>query len=275
MGMIKGMTGYGNAALQAKETKGFVEVKSLNGRYFDITYYLPIGYGSLEDKIRRLCQKFMERGRITVSLKITQKKKDEIILNKQVARSYLRHAHALQRQFSIKNDLNLSDMVKLPGVVEIKETSVSADKIWPALEKSLTKALRALEQMRKREGRSLKRDVREKLLNMNRQIRTISARSKTITREMRKQLPAEEFQSYRRSSDINEELSRLRHYVAEMKLLLNKNASVGKRIDFIAQEMQRETNTVGSKLQDGAVSNAVINLKSKIEKIREQAQNIE
>ncbi|MFT7538933.1 MAG: hypothetical protein ACI9F2_001084, partial [Lysobacterales bacterium] len=180
-----------------------------------------------------------------------------------------------QKQFKLKNDLTLSDLVKLPGVLEAKETFVNPDDLWPAIEKSLKRATTALVAMRKREGRSLHADVVDKLKLMTVNTKKITDRSKIILKAKKKELNDEEFQSFQKSNDINEELSRLDHYIAEVKKLLKSCNSVGKRIDFIAQELQRETNTIGSKLQDRIVSNAVISLKSKIEKIREQAQNIE
>lgn len=273
--MIKGMTGYGSAPLNCPDVKGIVEVKSLNGRYLDITYYLPIGYASLEEKIRKLCLKFLERGRLTISFKITQKKADEVFLNDHVVGSYLKHAKRLQRQYKLKNDLALSDLLKLQGAFDIKESSIEPDKLWPHLEKSLIQALKGLESMREREGLALSMDIKDKLELMSKQTQLIQKRAKAVLREVRGKMSDEEFQSFQRSNDINEELSRLKHYVSEMKPLLRKGDAIGKRIDFIAQEMQRETNTIGSKLQDKIVSNAVITLKSKIEKIREQAQNIE
>ena len=102
MGMIKGMTGYGSAQFSSKEVKAHIELKSLNGRYLDINYYLPNGYASMEDKIRQFCERYLERGRITVSLKVTQKRKEEVVLNKQVVQGYLRHAKELKNQFHIK-----------------------------------------------------------------------------------------------------------------------------------------------------------------------------
>jgi len=275
MGMIKGMTGYGGAQISTKEVKALIEIKSLNGRYLDIIYYLPAGYASLEDRIRQLCGQYLERGRVSVSVKIAQKKKDEVVLNKQVVQSYLRYAKELERQFRLKNNLTLAGIVKLPGVFEVRETSVGVEQVWPTLAQGFKKALAALDQMRKREGLSLQRDIKGQLLKMAKEIQTIQARAKTVLKEMKASIPAEEFPSYQRNSDINEELSRLKHHIAEMKILLNGVSSVGKRIDFTAQEMQRETNTIGAKLQDRVVSNAVIALKSRIEKIREQAQNIE
>jgi len=273
--MMKGMTGYGSATLNSPDIKGIVEVKSLNGRYLDVTYYLPIGYASLEEKIRKLCLKYLERGRLTISFKITQKKADEVSMNEHVVESYLKHAKKLQRQYKLNNDLALSDLLKLQGVFDIRESSLEPERLWPHLEKALSVALKGLEAMRAREGKALSVDIKEKLDLMTQQVGLIHKRAKAVLSEARGKMLDEEFQSFQRSNDINEELSRLKHYVSEMKPLLRKGDSVGKRIDFIAQEMQRETNTIGSKLQDKVVSNAVITLKSKIEKIREQAQNIE
>src|SRR6185503_20270366 len=235
--MIKGMTGYGSAPLAGTDVKGIVEVKSLNGRYLDITYYLPIGYVSLEEKMRQLCQKQLERGRITVSLKITQKKKDEIVLKKEVVESYLHHARSLERQFKLKNDLCLSDIFKLPGAFEVKEASISAEALWPAIEVSLKKSLDGLERMRLREGRSLKIDINDKLRRMTRRVASIVSRAKAALQEVKKKLPPEELQSWMRSNDINEEISRLRHYIDEMRILINSKDAMGKKIDFIAQEM--------------------------------------
>ena len=273
--MIKGMTGFGSAQLANGNVKAVVEIKSLNHRYFDINYYLPTGFASAEDKIRQMIQKKILRGRVTVSIKITQKPQQKVVINKQVVQQHLKNVQALRREFKVPNDVTVSDILKLPGVLDIKETMVEPKMIWTTLEKSIKRSLAGLVTMRAREGRSLAKDVRDKLTRMSVHINKIKARSKTILREKKKILTPEEFQSFQKSNDINEEISRLQHYVTEIKGLLRSTVSIGKKIDFIAQEMQRETNTIGSKLQDKVVSNAVIALKSKVEKIREQAQNIE
>lgn len=252
-----------------------VEAKSLNHRYFDIAYYLPGGFGSLENKIQQLAQKHIERGRVTVSVKITHKPAEEIILNKDAVRKYLRYAQELSREFQLENDLRLSDIVRLPGTVETRESFLDPVEAWPVLEKCLQKSFKALEQMRQREGRGLSADVADKLKRMRGQIRQIKTRAQAVLKEKRKTLAVEEFSSFQKGCDVNEEMSRLAHYIQEAGGLLRSNTPVGKKMDFIAQEMQREVNTIGSKLQDKIVVNAVVALKSKIEKIREQAQNIE
>jgi len=188
---------------------------------------------------------------------------------------HLKNINRLKKEFGIKGDLSLPDLVRLPGVLETREIMVDPEVLWPAMEKCFKRALRGLVSMRRSEGRSLAADVMDKLRRMSLEVKKIRNKAKAILSEKKKKLTVEEFRSFQRGSDVNEEITRLLHYIDEIKPLLKSTVSVGKKIDFIAQEMQRETNTIGSKLQDKVVSNAVIALKSKIEKIREQAQNIE
>lgn len=273
--MIKGMTGFGHAEMANGTIKAAVEIKTVNHRYLDYSYYLPPGFGSLENKIREIVQTELERGRVSISIKIIHKVSHSVHVNKDVVRAHLKNAHNLAKEFGLRDDLALTDVIKLPGVIETKETSMDPDELWPILEKCLKRSLTGVVLMRKREGKSLFADVSQKLKIMDAQIKIIIERSNAILKEMRQKLTEEEFKSFQKSVDINEELSRLDHYIDEMKILVKSDVAVGKKVDFIAQEMQRETNTIGSKLQDRTVSTAVITLKSKIEKIREQAQNIE
>lgn len=273
--MINGMTGFGSAQISTSSAKIFLEIKSVNHRYFDISFYLPMGFGSLENKIRQIVQKFIERGRINLSIKIVHKSSHTIHVNKDVARAYLKQARHLGKEFRVKDDLTLADVIKLPGVFEHKESTLDPEALWPDLEKCLRSALQGVIVMRKREGKALYNDINSLLKRMSLKIKEIKIRQAFVLRERKKHLTDEDFKSYQKSIDISEELTRLNHYLDEAKMLLKGESEVGKKIDFIAQEMQRETNTIGSKLQDKIVSNAVIALKSKIEKIREQAQNIE
>ena len=273
--MIKGMTGFGQAQVLSGKIKAVIEIKSVNQRYLDVNYFLPVGFGSIESKIRQMIRREIHRGRVTVSMKIIQKEAQEVVLNKDIARKHLRNVSRLKKEVGVKGDLSLSDLVRLPGVLETKEMMTNPKDLWPNLEKGFEKALQGLVTMRKSEGRSLAADVKDQLVRMSLQIKKIQQKAKSILSERKKTLTKEEFRSFQKSVDVNEEITRLVHYIDEIKPLLNGKAAVGKKIDFIAQEMQRETNTIGSKLQDKVVSNAVISLKSKIEKIREQSQNIE
>ena len=273
--MIKGMTGFGCAELISGKIRGSVEIKSLNHRYLDIGYFLPQGFAAVESKIRDLLSRYIERGRITVSVKITNKSVPVVYFNREVVKTYLKYARAIKNDFGLKGDLSLSELIQLPGVVDTRETTLSPEDLWPSIEKSFKIALNSLLYMRKREGKSLATDINNQLRRMLVQIKRIQERSKIILREKKKKLVDEEFSSFQKSSDVNEEISRLAHHIDEFKTLLYSDMAIGKKLDFIAQEMQRETNTNGSKLQDKMVANAVIALKSKIEKIREQSQNIE
>ncbi len=273
--MIKGMTGFGCAAFSSGKIKGVLEIKSLNHRYLDINFYLPIGFASIENRIREILQKTMERGRVSISIKITNKPAEIVDFNREAVKKYLHYAQILKKEFGFHGELGLSDLIKLPGVVDVKESLVSGEEMWGGIEVALKKALADLNVMRKREGQSLVKDISAKLKEMKLLLKNIHQRGAAILKEKRKLLNDEEFGSFQKGNDVNEELARLRHYIEEFGALVKNDVALGKKLDFIAQEMLRETNTIGSKLQDKTVSNAVISLKSKIEKIREQSQNIE
>jgi len=273
--MIKGMTGFGQAQLSVGKIRALIEIKSVNHRYLDVNYFLPVGFGSVESKMNQIIQRDLQRGRVTVSMKITHKEAAEAIINKDVAKTHIKNIKRLKKEFGVAGALSLSDLVKLPGVLETRETFATPEGLYPRLEQGFKRALNGLVSMRRNEGRSLAADVSDKLKRMKLQIRKIQKKAKMILTDKKKRLNTEEFRALQKGSDVNEEITRLLHYIDEIKPLLKSKIEVGKKIDFIAQEMQRETNTIGSKLQDKVVSSAVIALKSKIEKIREQAQNIE
>ena len=273
--MILGMTGFGASDIAVGKIKGMVEIKTVNHRYLDIVFYLPIGFSSFEEKIQKIIAKDIKRGRVTVTIKITEKPHTAIHLNEETVKRYRDFGRALSKRFGIKEDLTVGDIMRLPGVVEAKEVFVDAQTLWPAAEKGLIKAAAGVVAMRKREGRALRVDIDDQLRRMLKQSALIKARSNALLKEKKQQLGRDEFAAYQKSNDINEELERLSHYIDEAKVLLNQNQGAGKKMDFMAQEMQRETNTIGSKVQDKQVAGSVIALKSKVEKIREQANNVE
>ncbi len=135
--MISGMTGYGSATVAAGKVKGVVEVKSLNHRYFDLAFYLLIGFAALENKVRDSVGKHIRRGRVTVSLKILEKPVQEVAINKDVVREYLKSAKQLHKEFDLDTNLSLADVIRLPGVVEAREYLLDPESLWPAVEKSL------------------------------------------------------------------------------------------------------------------------------------------
>ena len=273
--MIKGMTGFSSVEITHGAVKAVLEIRSVNHRYLDVSYFLPPGFISMEDKIRQVIQKNITRGRVTVSMKITKKEEPVLSFNKSVVRAYLRRENEIKKEFGLQGDLTLSDLIRLPGVVEVHDVEPKAATLWNAIERGTIRALNLLTVMRLREGKSITRDMEQQMSRMSLGINTIRSKEKEILLHEKKKMTDEEFESLQKGIDINEELSRLSHHIDEARRLLKSKEAVGKRIDFIAQEMQREANTIGSKLQDKVVSSAVISLKSSIEKLREQAQNIE
>ena len=273
--MISGMTGFGSAQLSSPEVKGTIEIKSQNHRYFDLVFYLPSGFASIEHRIRQMIGKDVKRGRVTFSLKLTEKSSPAVSINKQAVKAYLKQARALKGELGLNDRLALSDILRLPGVVETKEENADVEILWPVIEKAVQKATQRLVRMRLREGQSLKQDMRGVLKLMMARVKKIQQRAQALLREKKKTLTDEEFVSFQKGSDVNEEITRLKHYIDEFAHHLDASASIGKNLDFVAQEMQRETNTIGSKVPDQFVANAVIAIKGKIEKLREQAQNIE
>jgi uncharacterized protein (TIGR00255 family) len=273
--MITGMTGFGACEVTVGKVKGIVEVKTVNHRYLDVAFYLPVGFSSLEDKIQKIVGGKIKRGRVTVSVKITDRPHTNIILNQDAVKRYLDFARQLGQKHHVKNDITVADIMRLPGVVEAKEVFVQAVDIWPVLEKSLQKAVQGVVIMRKREGKALSVDINGQLKRMLMQISLIKNRTNALLKDSKAKMSSDEFSSYQKSNDIHEEIERLAHYIDEAKMLLKQDEGAGKKLDFIAQEMQRETNTIGSKVQDKEVAAAVIALKSKVEKIREQSNNVE
>jgi uncharacterized protein (TIGR00255 family) len=273
--MIKGMTGFGAATFAVGKVKGLIEVKSVNHRYLDISFYLPLGFGAVENKIRDMLSRELSRGRVTITVKITDKPHQDVFFNEEMIDEYLKHAKSIEKRYRLTNNLTLADLISMPGVVEVKEVFVRAEDMWPSVEKGLAVALKGLKVMREREGKSLHADIADKLRKMLAKIKAIQNRHDALLKTRKKMVKSDEFASYQKSIDVNEEIARFTHYIAEMKELLGATVPVGKKLDFIAQEMQRETNTLGSKLQDEFVSHEVISLKSKIEKIREQGNNVE
>jgi len=273
--MITGMTGFGAHEITFGKVKGIVEIKSVNHRYLDVAFYLPTGFSSLEDKIQKAIAAHMKRGRVTVSIKITERPHTNIFLNQEAVKRYLDFARDLGKKYHLKNDVTVADIMRMPGVVESKEVFVQAVELWPAVQKALEKSVASLVNMRRREGRALSADINGQLKLMLSRISVIKARIALLLKEAKGKLSQEEFSSYQKSNDIHEELERLAHYIDEARMLLRQKDGSGKKLDFIAQEMQRETNTIGSKVQDKEVAAAVIAIKSKVEKIREQSNNVE
>ncbi len=272
--MIRGMTGFGQATGEASGGRFVLEIKSLNHKFLDVVLHLPPGFNIFENRINKLVQKKIRRGRITVALNFSSPPKQSIVLNKSLAQDYYKSLKALSKQLGMSDTIRISDIISLSGVVEIQSAKISSD-MWPKVNAAFDAAFNALIKMREQEGSSIYQDVNSKLQQLQGLLSQIPNRAKAIIAQKSKSLSHEELPLFLKNSDINQEVSRLKYHIGNFQKKLKMPVVSGKELDFISQELQREINTVGAKLPDMQITSWVIKIKDLIEKIREQLQNVE
>ncbi len=293
--MVKSMTGYGCGRFSDETLTIEVEAKSINHRYADISVRLPRELGYLENGIRKLIKKRFFRGRFDVWVKLDWPNKDQtrLKLDSRLARTYLNDLGKLQQELKLPGEITiglLSDNHQLFATLE-EEAIPSAD-ISPQLEQALKQALDSLEQMRVEEGRAIYEEI-NKIAGQIKHVHTqIEQRSpqlaihykERLDQKIKKLSPqaniteerlAQEVAIFAERADISEELVRLDSHLNQLLGFLKTEGAVGKKLDFLVQEMNRETNTIGSKVADVTISQQVVEIKCQLEKIREQVQNIE
>jgi uncharacterized protein (TIGR00255 family) len=294
--MIRSMTGYGRAEATGARLALSVECKSVNHRHLDIALKLPRALCALEADTRRLIQSALTRGRIDVSVgldPIGAGTLTSLSVDVALARQYIEVARRLAAELNLKDGPTFGWLVVQPGVIAREaEPLLSAEETWPLLEQALSRALGELQAHREAEGAALGKellalheglgahvDAIEELAPaaVERRAARLRARIQSLLGEVAvdEGRIATEVAVWAEKTDISEELARLRAHLDQFALLLRSGGSVGRTLDFLAQEMNREVNTVGSKADDLEISQAVIACKSAIEKLREQAQNIE
>ena len=295
--MIKSMTGFGRCLEENEEYKVSVEVKAVNHRYCEAAIKIPKKLGIFESKIRALLKEYMERGKVDIFILYEDfVKKSEIVkYNREIAEKYMDCIQELSEQFGLENDVTALALSKMPDVLTLEELDPDETEIWEKLEPVLKEALKQFVETRAAEGMHLKEDIEKKLEEMQKAVSSIEERSPEIIKEYREKLQdkvqellgdsnkldeavlATEIVVFADKLCVDEETVRLRSHIQAMKDTLSStsNAGIGRRLDFIAQEMNREANTILSKANDRVVSDYAIGLKTDIEKIREQIQNIE
>jgi len=275
--MLKSMTGFGRREINIVPTgKICVELKSSNHKFFETVLHLPEGFLSVEDRIKREIESKVKRGRVTCVINILGEKVRNIYINEKLLKNYVMALKGIKAQLKIEDDLSLNTIVGLPGVLSLVESVSPREKIWPHLKILLKQAVDDLDSMRKKEGRALCVYLKNRPKVIKNNLEIIEKRFKKITRERLIRIKtAEEKNGFLKNSDITEEIERLAFHIRNFTNKLSKNGPVGKELDFIAQEMQRETNTIGAKSCDSFISGRVVQIKSQIEKIREQVQNVE
>jgi len=275
--MIKSMTGFGsseenNTALG----KICVELRSSNHKFLETVLHLPDGLLSLEDKVKKEIEARLKRGRITCVINIHSKVSPLVSVNKVLLNRYIAVTKYISKYYAINEKPRIDTLMNLPGVLSLTENKISTDRLWPLLKKALNDALNDLIAMRCREGKALFQYLESRIKDLGLKIKFIQDRFKKVIRNKMREIKTDvERTAFLKETDITEEIERLVFHIKNFKNKLSGVGAIGKELDFITQEMQREANTIGAKSCDVKISAEVVQIKSQIEKLREQVQNIE
>lgn len=293
--MIKSMTGFGRGEAQSDQKKFLIELKSLNHRYLDISIKMPKIFTYLEEKIRQRIKDNVKRGRVEafISFENIGETDVRVIPDIALAKEYLKAMNMLENQLAIMNDATVSLISKLPDVIRIEKEEANEDEIWSCMEEALLLAIDKLTEMRTNEGQQLNSDILKRMDIIKAMVKEIEERNPLIVEEYRKRLTDRikeliddaytiddnriimEVAIFADKSNVTEEIVRFNSHIKQFRKAMEEEDSVGRKLDFIIQEMNREVNTIGSKANDLAITNIVVNIKSELEKMREQVQNIE
>lgn len=292
--MIKSMTGYGRCQQLADGMNITVEIKSVNHRYFEFSSKLPRSYGFLDEKLKSFFMGKLTRGKMECYVQIeTVEEPDTIIsVNHPLVKGYLDAYKELAETYGLENNIKVSDISRVGDVFSIRKQAADEDKIWAAVQSVAEEALNGFVAMREREGERLRADVLSRLDLILENVAYIEERSPETVKEynekllgrLRELLADAHIEEQRILTEaaifadkiaVAEETVRLRSHISQMRSFLEADEAVGKKMDFLIQEFNREANTIGSKAQDVEIARKVVAIKSEIEKIREQIQNIE
>lgn len=292
--MIKSMTGYGRSELSSDTCKISVEIKSVNNRYLDIGIKMPRALNPLEARIRKLLKSYVQRGKVDVFISYEDLAESNVSVkyNRKLAEEYLRYMNQMAEDFGLDRDTRVSTLARFPDVFTKEEESLDEEKIWGNLEGVLKDAAQKFLDARIREGEYLKQDLLAKLDLMQESVDFITERSPEIVELYRTRLYdkvhelleestidnsriVQEVTIYADKVSVDEELVRLSSHIEATREALKQDEGIGRKLDFIAQEMNRESNTILSKSDDREIADRAIELKTTVEKVREQIQNIE
>ena len=292
--MIKSMTGFGRFESVTDTCKISVEIKAVNHRYLDLGIKMPKKFNFFESAIRGLLKDYIQRGKVDVFVTYEDYTEEKVSLkyNSSLAAEYMDNFKKMAEQFGIDNDVKVSMLARCPEVLSMEQVPEDEDQMWALVSEALKHAAENFVETRVREGENLKNDLISKLDNMLSLVDFIETRSPKVLEEYRKKLEDKvkdmlqnttidesriltEVTIFADKICVDEETVRLRSHIEGMKKELLKGGSVGRKLDFIAQEMNRESNTILSKSNDMEISDQAIILKTEIEKVREQIQNIE
>ena len=292
--MVKSMTGFGRCEVSEGDRKMTVEMKSVNHRYLDVNIKMPKKLNFFESAIRSFLKTYLQRGKVDlfITCEDLSEAKGSLKYNRELAAEYLKYLSQMAEEFGLENDVKAGALSRYPEVLVMEEAQDNEEELWKLLEQALKGACTQMVETRTKEGENLKNDLTDKLDEMLGHVAFIEERSPGIVLEYRKKLEekvhellsdaqieesrlATEVTIFADKICVDEELVRLRSHIEHTKAVLQEKDSVGRKLDFIAQEMNREANTILSKTTDIEVSGHAIEQKTEIEKVREQIQNIE
>ena len=290
---MKSMTGFGRASLESNGKNYIIEIKTVNNKYSDITVKSPKRLSFMEDKIRKQIANRITRGKVEVSVSFFDfsNKSKNVVLNKEIAKEYIKQLREIADENNLSENSSVVEIAKLPDILNSIDSDNDEEIAGEALQ-CLNMALDSLIEMRKTEGENIKQDLLVRIERVQNLVDKIAENSKGIVEEYVSKLEkrvkeilktdvvdenriAHEAVIYADKTSIEEELTRVNSHIVQFKELVNSDGPVGKKLDFMIQEMNRETNTIGSKAGSGEITKAVIDLKVELEDIREQIQNIE
>ena len=287
---MKSMTGFGRSKIEENSREYIVEIKSVNHKYSDISIKMPRTLSSYEEKIKKIISEKVSRGKIDVFITYNNYSEEgkNIIINKELAKNYVAQLTELAEETGIVNRISPTEVMKLPDVMQLKIEDDESEVIWQELEKCVMQAVNNFTQMREVEGEKIKQDLHARIDKVEASVETIFGNSTGLIEDyvvkLRERLDvpavdetrlAQEIVIYADKCSIEEELTRLRSHVSQFRNLLETKEPIGKKLDFLVQEMNRETNTIASKSVKLEITNLAIDVKTILEDIREQIQNIE
>lgn len=275
--MIQSMTGFANKEAEvAPFGKICVELKSSNHKFLEVAFHLPEGFLSLEEKIKKEIESKIKRGRIACAINIISRKTASVFINKPLLENYINSLGKIKKQFRLQDEVSINTLIHLPGVLALEEDRILKSDGWQSLKILIRQAVDELLKARQKEGRALYGYLKNRAEALKANLALIKMRFKKSIKNKLDLIKLEEERSaFLKDADIAEEIERLTYHIRNFKNKLSKTGPVGKELDFIAQEMQREANTLAAKSFDVVIASRVVQMKSQIEKIREQVQNIE
>ena len=292
--MLKSMTGYGRAQKILNGRDILVEIRSVNHRYYEYSSRIPRTYNYIDEKLKTLLKNSISRGKVEVAVTINniEGKDTEIAINKGIAEGYVQALRSISQELGLEDDLTLSKLMKLPDIFTVQKTPDDEEQVWNDVADVAQEAVSKFVEMRTTEGQRLRKDITDKADGILRMVMEVERLSPITVENYRARLYKKlseilenkdideqriltESAVFAEKIAVDEETVRLRSHISQLKAMLGSDEAVGRKLDFIVQEMNREVNTIGSKAQDLNITKIVVDMKAEIEKIREQIQNIE